>query len=127
MRAVAESHDTARASGIKVGNIFAWSWAFAGVLGVAAGILFGSIQAVSVQLSSIGLKAFPVILLGGLESIGGCVIGGIVVGVLEMLAAGYLDPYTQGGMADVVPFILIILILLIKPYGLFGEERIERI
>lgn len=127
MRAVAESHDSARATGIKVGNVFAWTWVFAAILATIAGFLFGSIKGVTIELSGIGLKAVPVVLLGGLESIQGCIVGGLVLGVLEMLAAGYLDPLTEGGMADIAPFILIILVLIVRPYGFFGEERIERI
>lgn len=127
MRAVAESHDASRATGIKVGNIFMWTWVIAAVSGAVAGILLGSIRGVDLTLSTVGLKAFPVVLLGGLESIPGCIIGGLIIGVAETLAAGYMDSFTQGGMSEVVPWALVLVVLFTTPYGLFGEGRIERI
>ena len=127
MRAVAEGHDTARAAGVKVRKAFTWSWIIACVSAMVGGFLLGNIECVTPGLSTIGLKAFPVVLLGGLESIPGCIVGGAIVGILEMLAAGYLDPLTGGGMTEVMPFVIMILVLLFKPYGLFGEVRIERI
>lgn len=78
-------------------------------------------------MSSIAISVFPVVILGGLESIFGCIIAGPIVGVLEMMAAGYADPLTEGGAGDVIPFILILAVLIIKPQGIFGEKHIERI
>lgn len=127
MRAVAESHDAARASGIKVGNIFMWTWVIATLTAAVGGVLLGSIRGLDLSLSGVGLKAFPAILLGGLESFPGCIIGGLIIGIAENLASGYLDTYTQGGMSDVMPWILAVIILITKPHGLFGEKRIERI
>ncbi|OGO17960.1 MAG: hypothetical protein A2Z02_00030, partial [Chloroflexi bacterium RBG_16_48_7] len=127
MRAVAESHDAARASGIKVGNIFMWTWIIATLTASVGGVLLGSIRGLDLSLSGAGLKAFPAILLGGLESFPGCVIGGLIIGIAENLASGYLDTYTQGGMSDVMPWILAVVILITMPHGLFGEKRIERI
>ena len=127
MRAVAESHDAARASGIKVGNIFMWTWIISTLTASVGGVLLGSIGALALSLSGAGLKAFPAILLGGLESFPGCVIGGLIIGIAENLASGYLDTYTQGGMSDVMPWILAVVILITMPHGLFGEKRIERI
>jgi branched-chain amino acid transport system permease protein len=127
MRAVAENHDAARATGIKVGNIFMWTWVIATLTAAISGVLLGSIRGLDLSLSGAGLKAFPAILLGGLESFPGCVIGGLAVGISENLASGYLDTYTQGGMSDVIPWILAVVVLVTMPHGLFGEKRIERI
>jgi len=127
MRAVAESHDAARASGIKVGNIFMWTWVIATLTASVGGVLLGSIRGLDLALSGSGLKAFPAILLGGLESFPGCIIGGLLIGIAENMASGYLDTYTGGGMSDVMPWILAVIILITMPHGLFGEKRIERI
>ena len=127
MRAVAEGHQAARSTGISVKRILDWSWVIAFLTAMVGGFLLGNINGLGFELSTIGLKAFPVVLLGGLESIPGCIIGGLIVGIAENLGGGYLDTYVGGGMVDVVPFVLIIIILFVKPFGLFGEERIERI
>ena len=82
---------------------------------------------VDVQLALVGLKVFPVVILGGLDSIGGAVVGGLIVGVVENLAAGYLDPYVGGGTKDFAPYVLMILVLMVRPYGMFGTRRIERV
>src|SRR5437899_661971 len=79
------------------------------------------------QLALVGLKVFPVVILGGLDSILGAVIGGLIVGIVENLAAGYLDPYVGGGTKDFAPYVLMILVLMIRPEGIFGRRRIERV
>lgn len=127
MRAVAEDHQVAQSKGIRVHNVFAWSWAISAVVSAIGGMLLGSIVGISYAMSWIGLKVFPVVLLGGLESLPGAIIAGLIVGVLENIAGGYLDPLVGGGIKDIFPYIVLILVLLIKPYGLFGLERIERI
>jgi len=127
MRAVAESHDAARASGIKVGNIFMWTWVIATLTAAVGGVLLGSIRGLDLALGGAGLKAFPAILLGGLESLPGCIVGGLVIGITENLGSGYLDTFTQGGMSDVMPWIVAVIVLITMPHGLFGEKRIERI
>ena len=127
MRTVAESHSVAQSMGLNVNTIFIWTWGIAGVIGMAAGFLMGNIFEVNPILSDYGLKAFPVILLGGMESIGGCLIAGPIIGLAEQLTAAYLDPLVGGGLSGTVPFIIMIIILFFKPFGLFGEERIERI
>lgn len=127
MRAVAEDHQAAQSKGIRVHNVFAWSWAISAVVSAIGGMLLGSIVGISYAMSWIGLKVFPVVLLGGLESLPGAIIAGLIVGVLENIAGGYLDPLVGGGIKDIFPYIVLILVLLVKPYGLFGLERIERI
>lgn len=127
MRAVAEDHQVAQAKGIRVHNVFAWAWIISAVVSAIGGMLLGSIVGISYAMSWVGLKVFPIVLLGGLESLPGAIIAGLIVGVLENIAGGYLDPLVGGGIKDIFPYIILIVVLLIKPYGLFGLERIERI
>jgi branched-chain amino acid transport system permease protein len=91
------------------------------------GVIWGNMLGVDVQLALVGLKVFPVVILGGLDSIVGAVVGGLIVGVVESLAAGYLDPYVGGGTKDFAPYVLMIVALMFTPYGIFGEHKIERV
>ena len=128
MRATADDEQVVQSVGIRVTSVYALSWAIASVVGVVGGILLGGVSGVMIPLSQIGIKAFAVVLLGGVNSVGGAIVAGIILGVLENLAAGYLDPLLPGGgLASVFPFIVMIIVLIIRPYGLFGEARIERI
>jgi len=126
MRAVADHQTAAQSMGISVKRIFAISWCIAAVVSSIGGILVGNIAGVGVDLSYIGLKVLPAVILGGLDSVLGAIIGGLVVGVLEFLSAGYLDPYIPA-INEVFPFGVMVLVLMIKPYGLFGTEEIERV
>ena len=126
MRAVADHQTAAQSMGISVKKVFAMSWCIAAVVSSIGGILVGNIAGVGVDLSYIGLKVLPAVILGGLDSILGAIIGGLIVGVLEFLSAGYLDPYIPA-INEVFPFIVLVLVLMIKPYGLFGIEEIERV
>jgi branched-chain amino acid transport system permease protein len=127
MRATADDQTAAFSMGINVKTIFSLSWAFGAVAAIIGGIIIGNIGGVHPTLGHIGLKIFPVVILGGLDSIGGAVLGGFIVGVVENLAGGYLDPYFKGGVKDVAPFVVLIVILLLRPYGLFGKKEIERL
>jgi branched-chain amino acid transport system permease protein len=129
MRATAEDEQVVQSAGIRVTTVYALSWVIACVVGVIGGILLGGVSGVMVEMASVGLKAFAVVLLGGLNSIGGAIVAGIILGVLENVAAGYLDPLLPagGGLASVFPFIVIIIVLIFRPYGLFGLAEIERI
>lgn len=127
MRAVAEDHQVAQSTGISIKTAFSLSWVIGTVIATVGGILLATSAGVTISLGTVGLKAMPVVLLGGLESIPGAIVGGLIIGVLETVAAGYIDPYVGGGVAEVAPFVFMVLILLVKPYGLFGEHRIERI
>jgi branched-chain amino acid transport system permease protein len=127
MRAVADSQQVAMAMGINVRRYFALAWAMAGIVSALGGVLWGTMLAVDNQLALVGLKVFPVVILGGLDSIMGAVIGGLIVGIVENLAAGYLDPYVGGGTKDFAPYVLMILVLMIRPEGIFGRRRIERV
>jgi branched-chain amino acid transport system permease protein len=127
MRAVADSQQVAMAMGINVQRYFALAWAMAGVVSALGGIVWGAMLGVDNQLALVGLKVFPVVILGGLDSIIGAVVGGLIVGIVENLAAGYLDPYVGGGTKDFVPYVLMIAVLMIRPEGIFGRRRIERV
>ena len=127
MRAVADSQTVAMAMGINVPRYFAYAWALAGIVSALGGVFWGALLGVDNQLALIGMKVFPVVILGGLDSIPGAVVGGILVGVIENLTAGYLDAYLGGGTKDLVPYIVMIVVLMFRPYGLFGKKRIERI
>lgn len=128
MRATAEDLLVAQTSGIKATVVNQVSWVISFVVGAIGGILLGAISGVMVPLAEIGLKAFTVALLGGVDSVGGALLAGIVLGVLENLASGYLDPYLpRGGVASVFPFIVMILVLTVRPYGFFGLKKIERV
>ena len=123
MRATAESHEIAQARGINVRTIFSLSWAICGVVAAVAGMLIAYRLGVSQFLSLVGLKAFPAVMFGGLDSIAGALIGGLTVGVLENLAGGLIAPW----MMEITPYIILLLVLIFRPEGLFGLKRIERI
>lgn len=127
MRAVADNTQVAMAMGINVERYFAIAWAMGGIVAALGGIVWGSMLGVDTQLAVVGLKVFPVVILGGLDSIVGAVVGGLIVGVVESVAAGYLDPVVGGGTKDFAPYVLMIIALMFKPYGLFGKHKIERI
>ena len=127
MRAVADNQQVAMAMGIHVERYFAIAWGMAGIVSALGGLAWGALLGVDVHLALIGLKVFPVVILGGLDSILGAIVGGLIVGVVENLAAGYLDPLVGGGTKDFAPYVLMILMLMIRPYGIFGKRRIERV
>jgi branched-chain amino acid transport system permease protein len=124
MRSVADNQKAALSLGVHVKRVFALSWAIAALVAGMSGIVLGIINGINVHdLSAIGLKVFPVVILGGLDSIGGAVIGGLIIGLLETFTGGYLSP----SLRDVVPYMVLVVILLVKPYGLFGLKEIERV
>jgi branched-chain amino acid transport system permease protein len=128
MRATADDQGTAFSMGIDIRRIFSLSWSLAAVTAAVAGVVIGAIGGISPQLGAVGLRIFPVVILGGLDSVGGALLGGVVMGVLENLAGGYLDPLLPGGgVKEVVPFVALVVILMIRPYGLFGRREIERL
>lgn len=127
MRAVADSHQVSMAMGINVERYFAVAWVTAGIVALLGGLAWGNMIGVDTQLALIGLKVFPVVILGGLDSIIGVVVGGIIVGMTEALTSGFIDPYVGGGMKDFAPYMLMVLMLMIRPYGIFGRRLIERI
>jgi branched-chain amino acid transport system permease protein len=127
MRAVADNQQVAMAMGIDVERYFGVAWAMTGVVSALGGILWGNLLGVDVNLALVGFKVFPVVILGGLDSIPGAIIGGLLVGIVENVAAGYVDPYVGGGTKDFAPYVMMIMALMVRPYGIFGKKIIERI
>jgi len=127
MRATADDQMAVQACGIPVTRIFSMSWIFACVVAAIGGILISSIGGISYGLVETGLGAFSVVILGGLDSFVGAMVAGPIIGLAESLGGGYLTPYVWSGIREIVPFVIIIIVIMFKPYGLFGERRIERI
>ena len=124
MRSVADNQPAALSLGVHVRRVFALSWAIAALVCAMSGIILGIINGINVhELSHVGLKVFPVVILGGLESIGGAIIGGVIIGLLETFTGGYIST----SLREIVPYIILVFILLVKPYGLFGLVEIERV
>ncbi len=128
MRATAFDQQVAQSLGISVKKVFAASWAISAVVSAMAGVVVGMVNGVSSALSFFGIKVFPVVILGGLDSIVGAIVGGLIIGVLENLAEFFDSQWLHlGNMYDIAPFYALVIILMIKPYGLFGTKNIERI
>lgn len=127
MRAVSDDKIAAWSVGIRVEHVIAVAWGLAGVSAGAAGILWGSVQGVDWTLSLLLLKALAIAILGGLDSVPGVLVAGLVIGIAESIAAGVLDPIVGGGTRDIVASVFILLTVLVRPHGLFGSEHIERI
>ncbi len=129
MRAAAEDHQLARSVGLRVPRIFGLAWAIASVVATVGGVLLASISGVELNLSIVALKAFPAVLFGGLESIPGAIIGGLTVGIIENLVGGMpADPTIRSlHLAEVAPYVFMLIVLWFRPDGLFGLKRIERI
>lgn len=127
MRAVADDQQAAQSMGISVKYVYAATWAIASVVAAVGGVLLGNINGLSPTMAAIGLTVLPVVILGGLDSVLGAIVGGFIIGILQNMAGGYLDPLIGGGLKEVAPFIVVLLILMLKPYGLFGSRGIERV
>jgi branched-chain amino acid transport system permease protein len=127
MRAVANDQDASLLMGISVRRIFGLSWAISAIVASIGGILLSSITILHPSSSFVGIKVFPAVVLGGLDSIPGAILGGIIIGVVENLAGGYIDPLVGGGVKEITAFVILIMIMMIRPYGLFGKEEIERV
>ncbi|MFH4858443.1 branched-chain amino acid ABC transporter permease [Vibrio diabolicus] len=128
MRATAFNQQVAQSLGISIKKVFAISWAISAMVSATAGIVIGIVNGVSDALSIIGIKVFPAVILGGLDSVVGAIVGGITIGVLENLAEFFDSQYLQvGNLYNIAPFYVLLIILAFKPYGLFGTKDIERI
>lgn len=127
MTAVAEDHVVAASMGISVKGSIAFAWVLGAVLSTMGAMIFLSGKSLTFLASDIGFAALPVALLAGLESVGGLIVAGIIIGVVQSLATSYLDPLIGGSLGSVVPYILMLAILLIRPTGLFGWRTIERV
>ena len=123
MRAVADDQQAAMSMGISVSKVFAWAWSIAAVSAAIGGALVANIVGVGPELAGFGLRVFPVVILGGLDSIPGAILGGLIIGLLEAYVGGYIGM----GLNQVISFIVLLLILLVRPYGFFGREIIERV
>ncbi len=123
MRAVADDQQAAMSMGISIRRIFALAWSIAAVTATLGGMLLANIIGVGGNIAGLGLRVFPAVILGGLDSIPGAVIGGVVIGLLEAWTGGYIGQ----GLNQIVPFIVLTLVLMVRPYGLFGQEIIERV
>lgn len=128
MRATAFDQQVAQSLGISVKTVFAMAWAISAVVSSVAGVVVGVVNGVSSALSFYGIKVFPAVILGGLDSIAGSVLGGLIIGLLESIAQ-YVDVkfLHWGNLINIAPFYVLIIILMIKPYGLFGTKDIERV
>jgi branched-chain amino acid transport system permease protein len=127
MRATADDQLAVQACAIPVTSVFSTSWMFACAVAAIGGVLISLIGGITFGLVETGLKSFSVVILGGLDSFIGCMVAGPIIGLAENLGGGYLTPLIGPGIKDIIPFIIIIIVMFIKPYGLFGETRIERI
>jgi branched-chain amino acid transport system permease protein len=127
MRAVCEDQQLAGATGISVRSILDQVWIISSIIALIAGVIVSQIIGVGDLVADFSMKGLPVALLVGLESIPGALLGGVIIGVCEILAGLYLDPITKGGMIETFPFIIMLIVILIRPYGLFGLKRIERV
>jgi branched-chain amino acid transport system permease protein len=127
LRAVADDHQAALAVGIPLQQIWAIVWAVAGFVALVAGLLWGARNGVQFALTFVALKALPVLILGGFDSIPGAIVGGLIIGATEKLAEVYLGPFVGGGIEGWFPYVLALLFLLVRPEGLFGEKIIRRI
>ena len=127
LRAVADDHQAALAVGIPLQHIWAIVWGVAGAVALVAGLLWGARNGVQFALTFVALKALPVLILGGFDSIPGAIVGGLIIGASEKLAEVYIGPFVGGGIEGWFPYVLALVFLLIRPEGLFGEKIIRRI
>ena len=127
LRAVADDHQAAQSIGIPLGRIWVIVWCVAGAVALVAGMIWGSKLGVQFSLTTIALRALPVVILGGLTSVPGAIIGGLIIGVGEKLSEVYLGPYIGGGIEIWFAYVLALVFLLFRPQGLFGEKIIDRV
>lgn len=126
MRGTSEDHELAQSMGININRVFGISWAFAGVVATIAGVLLATSSGLDMSLSVVVLSAFPVVLLGGLDSIPGTIVGGLIIGLSTGIVSASKIPVVRD-MTEIMPYLLLLVVLLIRPEGLFGQKRIERI
>jgi len=127
LRAVADDHQAAQSIGIPLNRIWVIVWSVAGFVALVAGVIWGSKLGVQFSLSLVALKALPVVILGGLTSVPGAIIGGLIIGVGEKVSEVYLGPFMGGGIEIWVGYVLVLFVLLVRPQGLFGEKIIDRV
>jgi branched-chain amino acid transport system permease protein len=127
LRAVADDHQAALAVGIPLKQIWAIVWSVAGFVALVAGLMWGARNGVQFALTFVALKALPVLIIGGFESVTGAIVGGLIIGASEKLAEVYIGPHIGGGIEGWFAYVMALLFLLIRPEGLFGEKRIDRV
>jgi branched-chain amino acid transport system permease protein len=127
LRAVADDHQAAQSIGIPLQQIWAIVWGVAGFVALVAGMMWGARNGVGFSLTFVALKALPVLILGGFESVPGAIVGGLIIGASEKVAEVYLGPYVGGGIEGWVAYVIALLFLLVRPEGLFGERHIDRV
>lgn len=127
LRAISDDQQAAMAMGINVPWHFAMTWAMAGAIAVAGGALWTYVTGGGFSMVLVGLKVFPIVIVGGLDSIPGVIVGAMLIGVLEAVAAAFLDPIVGGGMSSVTAYVVLIVALMIRPYGLFGRPEVARV
>lgn len=127
MRVIAQDEQAGQALGIRPTTVYMLAWVISFIVAAVAGILFASMQSVSYTISNLGLKVFAVVLLGGLDSLIGAAVAGVFVGILESVSAWYIDPIVGGGVREIAPYIIMVIVLMIRPSGFFGSPRIERV
>lgn len=127
MQATADDEMAALSLGVSARFVYATAWGIAFVAAGVGGALLGNINGLNISVGYLGLLVLPAVVLGGLNSIPGAIVGGIIIGVLQNLSGAYLDRFTPGGVKEIAPFIFMVIFLLFKPYGLWGWERIERV
>jgi branched-chain amino acid transport system permease protein len=127
VRAAADDQYAAMSMGIRISRVLALSWALSAGVAAVGGVLLANLTGVNFTLADLGLVVLPVVILGGLDSIPGAIAGGFVVGSLQNLATAYFDPCVGGGLSTVVPFLTLLVIVLIKPHGLFGQVLVDRV
>jgi len=127
LQALADDRQTAMSVGIDIDRHLLIVWSIAAMISVAAGVLWTFVAGSGFGIALIGLKVLPIVIIGGLDSIPGAVVGAIIIGVLESLGAGYLDPHLGGGFGNIASYLLLIGMLVVRPSGLFGRPRIERV
>ena len=127
LRAVADDHQAALAIGIPLQNIWRIVWAVAGFVALVAGLMWGARNGVQFALTFVALKALPVLIIGGFESVAGAIVGGLIIGAAEKLGEVYIGPMVGGGIEGWFPYVMALLFLLVRPEGLFGERHIDRV
>ena len=114
-------------AGIDLHRHFALTWALAGIVAVLAGTLWTIVAGGGLGIVLVGLRVFPIVIVGGLDSIAGAIVGALIVGVVESLAAGYVDPLLGGGFSLIASYLVLLAVLFVRPYGLFGQPDVRRV
>ena len=127
MRAIADDQQSAMGVGIDLHRYFGLTWALMGAISAVAGTLWVIMGGGGFGVALVGLKIFPIVIIGGLDSMGGAIVGAMLVGVLESLAAGYLDPLVGGGFSNIASYLVLLAVLFVRPYGLFGRAEARRV